>query len=195
MIDNGQMKHCPGCGHTKDVSEFRSDNSRKDRIDHYCMGCRSRQRQERLQSNPDYERAKARKYHAEHRQELADRDKAIQEVVAAMAKLRGCAITGAEDGLCYHHKEKSTKCFKLSKAHDHPWPDILDEMDKCDVLTIEKHGQVHAALDEKRVINPVPEFSDYMWRRYGLIPVGDPDCPYYMKPIVLASPMVIGKAA
>ena len=59
----------------------------------------------------------------------------------------GCADCGGVELLHFHHRDKSTKSFSVSRETLLPWSELMTEIWKCDVLCGSCHAKRHRAED------------------------------------------------
>lgn len=61
-----------------------------------------------------------------------------------------CKVCGVQENLHFHHVRPEEKEFDLSGGFDRPWPQLLEEVKKCELLCrschIEVHGPEHGSL-------------------------------------------------
>lgn len=113
-------------------------------------------------------------YHRAHREEIAARDAVYyrihrqekaayqreyndfvrkprrrdrQNFLTLMKAGVGCADCGGVELLHFHHRDKSTKSFSVSREVLRPWSELMTEIWKCDVLCSSCHGKRHGAED------------------------------------------------
>ncbi len=153
-------KYCPKCGQNKNKTEFCKDKCRKDGHDHYCKKCRAKMERDRYRNDPDHAIKKAEVKKA--------RRVRVMDIVRSCALLEGCVITGGNEDLIFHHTDPTTKSFGMNKAFEHSWNTILEEMDKCVVVTRSTHGKIHSALKGKKVKELTPELIEFLKKHYGL---------------------------
>lgn len=46
--------------------------------------------------------------------------------------------------LCFHHREPSEKAFRISGSHGRSWSSLQQELEKCDLLCLNCHLEIHA---------------------------------------------------
>jgi hypothetical protein len=71
-----------------------------------------------------------------------------QAVAYKGGKCQRCGYHRCFDVLHFHHRNPSQKTLSLNKAHlaSTMWEKIKHELDKCDLLCANCHGEVHAEL-------------------------------------------------
>ncbi len=60
-----------------------------------------------------------------------------------------CKYKKCKNSLVFHHKNPKNKKFSLSGNHTLAWKRIEKELDKCVLLCLNCHGEVHAGLHKK----------------------------------------------
>lgn len=74
------------------------------------------------------------------------------EYAANIKVSRGCKDCGFDadsNKLHLHHRNPSTKVFRIALGHLYKWPVYLAEIEKCDVLCVKCHAKVHSLLRQK----------------------------------------------
>jgi hypothetical protein len=78
------------------------------------------------------------------------KDKLVQERYAAYAGLKAglaCSVCGETHPACldFHHRDPYKKSFNLAEGwKTRTWQEILDEVDKCDILCANCHRKHHS---------------------------------------------------
>jgi predicted HNH restriction endonuclease len=60
-----------------------------------------------------------------------------------------CSICGydkAKECLAFHHLDPSTKEFTLSRSFNRSWKSLQKELDKCILVCLNCHGEIHAGI-------------------------------------------------
>lgn len=80
---------------------------------------------------------------------------------ARRIKLKAIAYKGGKCQLCeydrcpgamtFHHRDPSEKDFAISANHCRNWQSIQIELDKCDLLCVRCHAEVHADMHRGRM--------------------------------------------
>jgi len=60
-----------------------------------------------------------------------------------------CGYSQCPAALSFHHRRSGTKDFNISANHSRKWSDIQRELNKCDLLCVRCHAEVHAGLHPK----------------------------------------------
>lgn len=56
-----------------------------------------------------------------------------------------CAACDCTEGLEIHHRIPADKSFNISTEFSRPWPEILEELSKCELRCEAHHKEQHAA--------------------------------------------------
>lgn len=58
-----------------------------------------------------------------------------------------CGYCACEQSLVFHHVDKEMKNFNLSfRGFTRSWESIKKELDKCEILCANCHGEIHAGI-------------------------------------------------
>jgi len=118
-------KRCPKCGETKPLDEFYRRTGRN-RISPYCKSCYSAYQAKIL------------------REKLRERKRKAVEYKGG--KCERCEYDRCIAALEFHHRDPEQKEFKFGRAHgpmDQLTPEIIAELDKCDLLCANCHREAH----------------------------------------------------
>ncbi len=58
-----------------------------------------------------------------------------------------CGYSACLRALCFHHRNPKEKSFSLSFRWNKPWRELVLELDKCDLLCVRCHVELHDKLD------------------------------------------------
>lgn len=155
------MKRCSLCNQKKPYGEFNRHKGRKDGYYERCKECRKIEHIQRYADPENRKRAKQRmkeRYWSdpESRRKYNNQN-AYKTKVKAINVLGGkCMRCGFDHpaALQFHHRDPSTKEFNLShgaslgKPKKFPWPTILEEIKKCDLLCSNCHFIEHSSWSE-----------------------------------------------
>lgn len=59
-------------------------------------------------------------------------------------KCTRCGYSKCMQALTFHHRRPGTKEFTISGAHCRRWRKLLKELDKCDLVCLNCHVEIHA---------------------------------------------------
>jgi hypothetical protein len=132
------MRRCGRCGEEKPVGDFAWRRIAKGQRDNYCRPCRSAYKKEHYAANKAryIERAAARKARlaALHAQLLFE-----------FFAEHPCVDCGETDPLVLEFDHRGSKEFAISQAlRNKNWPEILREIEKCDVRCANCHRRITA---------------------------------------------------
>lgn len=57
-----------------------------------------------------------------------------------------CSYDKCDRALAFHHLDSTTKIFKLAGSYCRKWEILTAEMDKCVLLCLNCHAEVHAGM-------------------------------------------------
>ena len=135
--------------HKEAVKNWKKRNPEKVKL----YGRISRQRYR--QQHPEKCKAESRKYYEKHKEKLKLNQKIKRDLMVKKIneiKMRnGCEICGykrCSNALCFHHKPNEIKKFVISEWRDkgRNWSEMLKEMDKCLILCLNCHQEIHSKL-------------------------------------------------
>lgn len=91
-------------------------------------------------------------YMANYYKERSKRKKELVDLKGG--KCIHCGYNRCINVLSFHHRDPSQKTFSLSKnvIWKIPWNELLTEIEKCDLVCMNCHGEIHAK-ENKRVAN------------------------------------------
>ena len=59
-------------------------------------------------------------------------------------KCQKCGYNKNMNALEFHHRDPSKKDFTISQRANHAWKSIKEELDKCDILCVTCHRELHS---------------------------------------------------
>lgn len=130
------MKKCSRCNQEKDLSEFRANKTRKNRLQTWCKVCESEYKKHLYEQDKDKYVAKAQKQR---------KDKA--EWLRELKQTLNCTRCGDSRWyvLDFHHRDKNEKDFCVQEMihRNFSKKKILLEISKCDVVCANCHREIH----------------------------------------------------
>jgi len=133
------MKDCYKCGETKDEAEFSMNKNKKDGLNSECKECQKAYFREYYKKNKKKHIKAVTKTIHYKRQQLA------------FIKLEtGCSKCGYKEhpsALHFHHRDPSQKKFDISRCGYYGMEDLLNEINKCDVICANCHSIEHSNWD------------------------------------------------
>ena len=124
---------CGRCGEFKPESAFAWRRRARGQRDNYCRPCRAGYKREHYSANRDRYIALAVRRKAAL---VAERTKLLVEFL----RLHPCVDCGETDPIVLEFDHLADKIFAISVGlRDRPWQDVLDEIDKCDVVCANCH--------------------------------------------------------
>lgn len=57
-----------------------------------------------------------------------------------------CKYDRCIDALCFHHRNPDEKEFPIAGSHCRSWERLQKELDKCELLCVRCHAEVHAGI-------------------------------------------------
>ena len=76
------------------------------------------------------------------------RSRKAQEVEYKGGKCIRCGYDKCLDVLMFHHRDPTVKSFTISTNHSRRWEVLKEELDKCDLLCLNCHGETHAEMND-----------------------------------------------
>ena len=61
-------------------------------------------------------------------------------------KCKRCGYDRSQAALVFHHKGSSGKLFGFSGNHARSWASLVKELDKCDLVCLNCHAEIHEGL-------------------------------------------------
>jgi len=58
-------------------------------------------------------------------------------------RCENCGYSKCIASLCFHHTNPEQKDFEISKSHYFKWEEVKKELDKCSLLCINCHNEIH----------------------------------------------------
>lgn len=135
------MKLCKRCGQTKELSDFAIHKQSKDGRSCWCKRCNADAARERRLR--DIETYKAR-----------DRQKYAQIMEHKRRPCQDCGLTFPSCCMDFDHV-RGEKRFQLSRSTGRSWEDILEEINKCDIVCANCHRirtYIRAQYDPKNAM-------------------------------------------
>ena len=117
-------KICSKCKKEKDLSEF-YDKGKENRKASYCKFCFNKYCKDRWKK------------------------KKIEAVQYKGGKCQECGYDKNYYSLGFHHREGEHKEYSWTKLRLMSWKKIKEELDKCDLVCSNCHGEIHEKLDLK----------------------------------------------
>jgi hypothetical protein len=132
-MTNTGPRRCGRCGLQKPLDDFAWRRRDRGQRDNYCRPCRAAYKR-------DHYAANRARYIA---QALTRKQTLAAERAAYLLDYFGehpCTDCGEADPLVLEFDHLGEKSFGVSKGlRDRPWPDVLAEIDKCDVVCANCH--------------------------------------------------------
>lgn len=63
-----------------------------------------------------------------------------------------CSYDKCIRSLVFHHRDPSTKKFGISGNYGYSWEVLQEELDKCDLICANCHGEIHDSLENKAIL-------------------------------------------
>jgi len=77
---------------------------------------------------------------AQNRHALKYRKKSVMYLGGSCVK---CGYKDSLRALCFHHRNLDEKKFEINGAYNYSWKRIQEELDKCDLMCINCHRELH----------------------------------------------------
>lgn len=134
------MKTCSKCNTEKHETEFAFKNKSKGKLHVYCKICHKNYSKQHYSDNHKYYIDKAKKSKAAYMAAHSD-------FINKYKSLKGCKHCSENDPCCldFHHTDEESKEFNISRARaNKSLTNIMNEIDKCEVLCSNCHRKLHA---------------------------------------------------
>ena len=98
------------------------------------------------EARKEYDALRYQRIKEERKAQIKKRNDEHQSKIRAIKLETGCAHCGTKENvseLQFHHVDRSSKDFNISRARSHSWKKIEEEMAKCIVLCRECHINEH----------------------------------------------------
>lgn len=126
-------RRCARCGTEKPIDEFAGGTARNRKRDCYCRPCRAEYGREHYLAN-------RQRYIAKAKQRSEARRERNYGLLVAYLFDRPCADCGERDVLVLEFDHLADKEFSIGRAfRDKAWPEILVEIEKCEVVCANCH--------------------------------------------------------
>jgi hypothetical protein len=127
------MRRCGRCGGHKSLEEFAWRRKARGQRDNYCRPCRAAYKQEHYAAN-------RRRYIESARRRKLRLTSERTDYIVAFLREHPCVDCGEGDPIVLEFDHLRDKKFSISKGlQDRPWPDVLDEIAKCEVVCANCH--------------------------------------------------------
>jgi hypothetical protein len=127
------FRTCGRCGQPKPIEDFAWRRQSRGQRDNYCRPCRAA-----------YKREHYAKHHGRYIENAKQRKRATAlarvERLLEIFRKRPCADCGETDPLVLEFDHVGDKRFNIAKGiRDLPWPTVLDEIARCEVVCANCH--------------------------------------------------------
>jgi hypothetical protein len=87
------------------------------------------------------------KYKNRHRESLSRRELKLKAIEYKGGCCEACAYSKCVAALSFHHRDPTQKDFGISRLiNTMSWPRIVEELDKCSLLCLVCHTEVHSGM-------------------------------------------------
>lgn len=130
---------------TKEINEYYKTHTKKDTAKHFNISISSvvKYTDNKREFLDDDDRRK-RNYEKIKRKRKELKDKAIEY---KGGKCKICGYDKSKRSLTFHHRDPNEKEFGISKYKTLSWEKIKIELDKCDLICANCHGELHEKLE------------------------------------------------